>query len=54
VILFTAVISVTIGFVDNTYNAGIKFVNCTSPQGEKADVKECGNKLLKSIALQSN
>ena len=58
IILFTAAISLFLGFVDNIFTAGVKFVDCTTEltQGEPEDglVGACGRDFLEEVTFQGN
>lgn len=42
IILFTFVVSISLGFFDKFFTTGVKFVDCTSVVGKKQNVAECG------------
>lgn len=52
IILFTALFAVVIGFFDNVFTSGIKFVECTSDEGRSRNVGECGNDFLKNLTYR--
>ncbi len=53
IILFTAVIGSVIGFTDYYFESGVKFVDCTSPNGSKNQgVQECVKDLTTSLTFQ--
>jgi preprotein translocase SecE subunit len=54
IILFTAIMSISLGFFDHVFTGSIKFVNCTSPQNEAKSIGECSQNFLKYITLQSD
>jgi len=45
IILFTFVMSMSLGFFDHAFTGSIKFVDCTSPQGRNQSVQSCGTEL---------
>ena len=59
IILFTAVFSVSLGVVDNVFNSGFKFVDCTSiiTQSEDVDTSnvlgDCSKDFLSNITYRS-
>lgn len=53
IVIFTAVFALTLGFFDNGFEAGIKFADCTSPQGRAQEIRFCGEEALKIITLQN-
>jgi preprotein translocase SecE subunit len=55
VILFTILISITLGFFDHVFNAGIDFVDCTSPQarGQDTTLEQCGRELADNLTFRN-
>lgn len=55
VIIFTVLISVTLGFFDHIFSAGIDFVDCTSPQGrgENTTLEQCGRELGDNLTFRN-
>jgi len=49
IILFTGLFAVVIGFFDNVFTSGIKFVDCSSPQGRNRPLAECRDDFLKNL-----
>lgn len=56
ILLFTGIMAVSLGFFDNVFTSGIRFVDCTSPQsqGNSRTVQECGDELLRNITLRNS
>ena len=42
ILVFTFVMAIGLGLFDRVFTDGVKFINCTSPSGEKQSVSECG------------
>jgi preprotein translocase SecE subunit len=42
ILLFTFVMSISLGLFDRIFTDGVKFVDCTSPAGQKRNVGDCG------------
>lgn len=55
VIIFTFLISVTLGLVDHIFSASINFVDCTSPQGRgnSTTLEECGLDLANELTFRN-
>jgi preprotein translocase SecE subunit len=52
VILFTLIFASFLGIFDNIFNSGIKFIQCTSPQGSSDSVQKCTPDLIKNLTFQ--
>ncbi len=55
VFLFTVIISITLGFFDHIFSAGIGFVECTSPQarGNSTTFDQCGLELADNLTFRN-
>jgi preprotein translocase SecE subunit len=53
VVIFTLVFSIFLGFFDNIFNSGIKFVECTSPQGANDSIVDCTPELVENLTFQT-
>jgi hypothetical protein len=55
VIIFTVLISLFLGFFDHVFNAGIDFVDCTSPQarGQDTTLEQCGRELGDNLTFRN-
>ena len=53
VIVFTIVFASFLGLFDNIFNSGIKFVQCTSPQGFNDSPSECASELVENLTFQN-
>ena len=53
IILFTALIGSVLGFTDYYFESGVKFVDCTSPNGSKnQSVQDCVKDLTSDLTFQ--
>jgi preprotein translocase SecE subunit len=53
IILFTAVLSSLLGFVDFTFENLLDFVDCTSPQSRGEELQACGQELFENMTYQN-
>jgi len=59
IVIFTVFFSLSLGFIDNIYESGIKFVACTSPEGrnllyeDDALSSTCFSEFFKNAAYQT-
>jgi preprotein translocase SecE subunit len=49
IVLFTVVVSVSLGLFDHSFTNGIKFVDCTSTQGRNQPIQTCGREFGENI-----
>lgn len=58
IILFTAAISLFLGFVDNIFTAGVRFIDCTSEITQNTDDSDllgaCSRDFLREVTFQEN
>jgi len=52
IIVFTFILAVFMGGIDNIFSGGIKFVDCSSPQSGKRTTQECSQEFVKNLAGQ--
>jgi preprotein translocase SecE subunit len=53
IILFTALIGSVLGFTDYYFESGVKFVDCTSPNGSKnQSLQDCAKDLTSDLTFQ--
>lgn len=52
IVLFTLVTSLFLGAFDYLFTQSIKFVDCTSPQGQSRQLGECAQELGRSLTFQ--
>ncbi|GEM_PF-1253746 len=54
-IVFTIMISLTLGFFDHVFAAGINFIDCTSPRGrgESTTIAQCGRELADYLTFRN-
>ena len=53
IILFTALIGSVLGFTDYYFESGVKFVDCTSPNGSKnQSIQDCAKDLTSNLTFQ--
>jgi len=53
ILLFTAVLSLFLGFADHIFSAGISFANCTSPaNSDSRTVQECSDELVTKLTFR--
>ncbi len=49
ILLFTLVMSVSLGAFDKLFTTGVKFVDCTSVVGKKQSIGECGTEFWTNL-----
>ncbi len=52
IILFTVLVSLSLGLFDHIFTGGMKFVDCTSPSGRKQTVQSCGQELSEYLTFR--
>ncbi len=54
-IIFTIMLSLTLGFFDHVFAAGINFVDCTSPRGrgESTTIAQCSRELVDYLTFRN-
>jgi preprotein translocase SecE subunit len=51
ILIFTAIFAVILGGFDRTFEAGIKFVDCSSSKSRNQSVQDCSKEFLDQISL---
>jgi preprotein translocase SecE subunit len=54
IIMFTVVISLSLGFFDHLFTGSIKFVDCSSPIGQNQPLQKCGENLVTYLTFRSS
>jgi preprotein translocase SecE subunit len=52
IIIFTAIFSLVLGFFDNTFNSGIRFVDCTSTKSRNQSLNSCTTEFLQKVTYR--
>ncbi len=53
VIIFTIFFSLFLGFFDHIFNSGLKYIECTSPQGDNNSLDDCNKKLINNLTFRN-
>ncbi|MEM1312756.1 MAG: preprotein translocase subunit SecE [Patescibacteria group bacterium] len=54
IIMFTAVISLSLGFFDHLFTGGIKFVDCSSEIGQNQPLQRCSENLVNYLTFRDS
>ena len=52
VILFASFFAIGLGFFDRIFNTGLRYVTCTSSQGENQEIQECNKEAIETITFK--
>lgn len=51
IVAFTFIFAIVLGVFDHGFKSGIKFIDCSSPQGKNRGLSQCGSELLQDLTL---
>ena len=54
ILMFTAVVALSLGFFDHLFTGSIKFIDCSSPAGQNQPLQKCGENLATYLTFRSS
>lgn len=52
IVIFTGIFSVSLGFFDNVFNSGVRFIDCTSAKSRNQNLQDCSRELAQKLTYR--